>query len=171
MINKTLPKHPAYNLGAKSRMHIEKYMRAPNGMNFSKSVKNPNSNLRKVLSYLAVNGPRSKSEILQNVFGRVYEWRPGYRQVKRGWGSSMFGLARRCGFLTCYRESPGVVKWKIATQDTPAPVHLVHAALAAKREADLAREEYYRAHDRRAAANAAEDAAYRALNLWNFSNT
>jgi len=95
---------------------------APNGMNFTKSVGNPNSRLEKVRKYLSDNGPRTKREILLDVFGKVVEssvernlpWqeRIGNGKVSYGWGAYLFGYGVRHGFFT-KRRMGRTVLWSV----------------------------------------------------------
>lgn len=71
---------------------------APNGMNFTKSVGNPNSRLEKVRKYLSDNGPKSKREILLDVFNK------NIGNVTYGWGSYLFGYGVRHGFFAKTRK-------------------------------------------------------------------
>ena len=73
-------------------------MVAPNGLNLSRSVKNPNSNLNKVRNYLAREGTATRLEILRDVFGRTC----------RGWGCYLFAIAIRQGFITKTRKGNAV---------------------------------------------------------------
>ena len=88
---------------------------APNGMNLSKSVTNPTSRLSRVRSYLHTNGPRTKRDILHDVFGKTigvnrFEYINGKWQtftpniVTRGWASYVFTLAIRYGYITKTRK-------------------------------------------------------------------
>lgn len=82
---------------------------APNGMNFSKSVGNPNSRLERVRSYLLANGPSTKRDILRDVFGKVVDTNPWHVRdnlngVTYGWGAYLFGYGVRHGFFTKTRK-------------------------------------------------------------------
>lgn len=95
---------------------------APNGLNFVRSVGNPNSRLEKVRKYLSDNGPRSKVEILRDVFGKEVEtlvertspWqeRVGNGKVSYGWGTYLFGYGVRHGFFTKSRKGRSVL-WNL----------------------------------------------------------
>lgn len=94
---------------------------APNGLNLSKSVTNPDSRLNRVRSYLHTNGPRTKRDILRDVFGHTigvnrYEYTPtmgwhriGPKFVTRSWGSYLFTLAVRYGYITKTRKGNTVL--------------------------------------------------------------
>jgi hypothetical protein len=69
---------------------------AANRMNLTKSIGNPKSRFERIRYYLFVNGPRTKREILRDVFGKeVYTDRNSYRpdRVSMGWASYVFNLA------------------------------------------------------------------------------
>jgi len=94
------------------------YYTAPNGMNFSRSIKNPNSRLNRVRQYLKDNGPVTKQEILFNVFGKVvvdfpvpYINRP-LNTVTRGWGTWLFGYGKRHGYFKTERKG-NKVYWSL----------------------------------------------------------
>ena len=85
------------------------WLTAPNGLNFSKSVGNPNSRLERVRSYLSTNGPRTKRDILRDVFGKVVDTTPRHVRdilngVTYGWGAYLFGYGVRHGFFTKTRK-------------------------------------------------------------------
>jgi len=94
---------------------LPSYLTAPNGLNFSKSVSNPNSRLNRVREYLIKNGPSSKREILRDVFGKEVgksrrEW-TGTRMVNHtpnvvttGWGCYLFTYGCLHGFFTKVRR-------------------------------------------------------------------
>ena len=78
------------------------YFTAPNGLNFSRSIGNPNSRLEKVRSYLRTNGKSTKRDILTNVFGKVVDntrYNYGKGTVTRGWGVYLFTYGLRHGFF------------------------------------------------------------------------
>lgn len=79
---------------------------APNGLNFVRSVGNPNSRLEKVRKYLSDNGPRTKREIFRDVFGKEIG------QVSYGWGTYLFGYGVRHGFFTKSRKGRSVL-WNL----------------------------------------------------------
>lgn len=92
---------------------------APNGINFTKSVGNPNSRLERVRAYLTVNGPRTKREILRDVFGKDIgnlrdDWmtRRAKGNVTHGWGAYLWTYGVRHGFFTKTRKG-NVVYWNI----------------------------------------------------------
>jgi transposase len=62
-----------------------------NGLNFNRSIGNPKSNLERIRSYLWDRGPRTKREILADVFGRP--------NVLRGHTSGLFALAIRAKLI------------------------------------------------------------------------
>lgn len=108
-----------------SRSSVPPHLTAPNGLNFSKSVGNPSSRLERVREYLRVNGPRSKREILRDVFGKTVgvprgEWMVGKGWVRvtpdtlvtRGWGSYLFQYGVRHGFFTKVRRG-NVWYWSV----------------------------------------------------------
>ena len=67
---------------------------APNGMNLSKSIHNPKSNVRRVLGYLSAVGEATKKDILRDVFGKTC----------RGWGCYMFSLSVKYGYVKMVRR-------------------------------------------------------------------
>ena len=67
-----------------------------NGLNFVKSPSNPSSRLRRLTYFLFVNGPKSKSQILTELFKVQPE-------SHRGWGAPFFNAAIRSGFITMTR--------------------------------------------------------------------
>lgn len=81
------------------------YLTAPNGLNFSRSVGNPNSRLEKVRTYLHTVGRATKRDILRDVFGKVISekspWTYGYQNnfVTRGWGVYLFTYGIRHGYF------------------------------------------------------------------------
>lgn len=83
------------------------HLTAHNGLNFSKSVGNAKSRLERVREYLRVNGPRSKRDILRDVFGRTID-----PTTFRGWGSTFFRMAVRHGFFTKSRNG-NTVLWSV----------------------------------------------------------
>ena len=92
-----------YGYGYRGLSSRPSYLTAPNGLNFSRSIGNPNSRLEKVRNYLRVNGRSTKRDILMNVFGKVvtdvgsYYNRNG--EVTRGWGAYLFTYGQRHGFF------------------------------------------------------------------------
>lgn len=84
-------------------------VRRPNGMTFSRSVDNPNSNLYKVVFYLSHKEYRggtfaTRNEILDKVFdirvgGTTRSGGPITKKSIRGWGSNFFAGAQEAGFL------------------------------------------------------------------------
>ena len=92
---------------------------APNGMNFVKSVGNPNSRLEKVRKYLSDNGPRTKREIFRDVFGKEIgnlkeHWlvRRKKGHVSHGWGTYLFVYGVRHGFFNKTRKGRTVL-WSV----------------------------------------------------------
>lgn len=88
---------------------------APNGMNLTKSVHNPNSRFSRVMEYLTKNGPSTKRQILRDVFGaEAYPFRltsgttlhngKRPRVVSMGWGSYVFTLGVKYGYLKKLRR-------------------------------------------------------------------
>jgi hypothetical protein len=71
---------------------------APNGMNLSKSMSNPNSRANLVLDYLRLGGPATKVEILRDVFNRKIGNGCG-DTVTRGWGGYLFVLLQTHGYI------------------------------------------------------------------------
>ena len=68
---------------------VPSHLTAPNGLNFSRSVGNPNSRLEKLRQYLSVNGPSTKREILYRVWGKkvtdtYIPWNNRNGEVTRG---------------------------------------------------------------------------------------
>lgn len=71
---------------------------APNGLNLTRSVNNPKSNLNKVRDYLQQKGIATKRDILRDVFNKDC----------RGWGCYLFATAIRQGFITKTRKGNAV---------------------------------------------------------------
>ena len=67
-----------------------------NGLNFVKSPTDPSSRLRRLTFYLYVNGPKTKAQILTELFKVEVE-------SQRGWGAPFFNAAVRSGFITMTR--------------------------------------------------------------------
>lgn len=104
-----------YGYGRHSLSSLPSHLTAPNGLNFVRSVSNPNSRLNKVRTYLMVNGRATKRDILRDVFGKIVSddipfvnrkalvdsrhalSRAG--EVTRGWGAYLFGYGIRHGFF------------------------------------------------------------------------
>jgi len=83
---------------------VFRHLTAPNGLNFSKSVSNPNSRLNRLRSYLSVKGEATKGEILRDVFGKTLgkDWKNGH--VSSGWGTYLFNYGVRHGFFKKVRR-------------------------------------------------------------------
>lgn len=88
-----------------------KTIQMPNGLNFNKSVANPNSKLAKVIRYLRDNGPASKKVILRDVCDVEVsdKWVYGTNKVTRGWGATFFALAVKTNFINKTRIGSRVV--------------------------------------------------------------
>jgi hypothetical protein len=75
---------------------LDREHRTHNGMNFTKSVKNPNSRIARLVRYLNENGPTSKRKILAELFDREMRdntpYVPNSNTVTRGWGWYMWSL-------------------------------------------------------------------------------
>jgi hypothetical protein len=78
---------------------------APNGLNCSRAIRNPASNLNKVRTFLRANGPSTKRVILANVFGVT-------GPDIRGWNCYMYAAARANGYLKAYRKGRTVL-WDV----------------------------------------------------------
>ncbi len=75
-----------------------------NGLNFAKSEGVPTSRLERVRTYLRTNGPRSKRDILRDVFNRP--------DVDTSWGSGFFQYAVKQGYF--HKERKGnVTYWSV----------------------------------------------------------
>lgn len=95
----------------------------PNGLTFTRSVKNPNSVLHRVLkaihTYRSVNGgtdPR-KIDILRAVWdfdNIVFPWG---KPSARGYHATFFRIAVRAGFLRHYRDG-NTVRWTFGPRAT-----------------------------------------------------
>lgn len=96
-----------YSVAYGRRSSCPSHLTAPNGLNFSQSVGNPNSRLARVHEYLRVNGPRTKREILRDVFGRTID-----PTTFRGWGSTFFSLGVRYGVFHKTRRG-NVTFWSV----------------------------------------------------------
>jgi len=99
---------------------VPSHLTAPNGLNFSKSGANPHSRLNRVRDYLIKNGPKSKRDILRDVFGKTLDSADRYWQrqqtnptvVNRGWNSTFFRMAVHHGFLKKVRVG-NVTMWSV----------------------------------------------------------
>ena len=84
-----------------------------NGMNLSKSVRNPKSNFRRILDYLYTKGEATRGDILRDVFGKsiveydtyLHIWNYGLPNVvSRGWGCNVFSLGVKYGYFKKVRR-------------------------------------------------------------------
>lgn len=91
------------------------HLTAPNGLNLSKSIHNPNSRFRRMMDYLKVKGEATKEEILRDVFGKTlgkssWEWNGSQlvnrtpNVVTRGWGTYVFTLSIANGYVKKVRR-------------------------------------------------------------------
>lgn len=80
------------------------HLTAPNGLNLSKSIHNPKSRFRRMMDYLSVKGEATKVDILRDVFGKTIgdDFRNG--EVTRGWGTYLFTLSVRNGYVKMVRR-------------------------------------------------------------------
>lgn len=81
------------------------HLTAWNGLNFSRSVGNPDSRLEKIRTYLRTMGPRTKREILRDVFNKT-------DVVIRGWGVYVFTYGVLHGFFRKERKG-NVTYWSV----------------------------------------------------------
>jgi hypothetical protein len=65
-----------------------------NGLNFSKSITNPNSVIARILIGLTFEGPRTKKYILRRILGKTLDLR-----TARGYFSYYFAEGRERGLL------------------------------------------------------------------------
>lgn len=87
------------------------HLTAPNGLNLSKSIGNPNSRFERIREYLRTNGPSTKKDILYYVFGKTVG--PfGTGMVTMGWGSYVFGLGVKNGYFTKTQKG-GTTYWSL----------------------------------------------------------
>lgn len=89
-------------------------MTAINGMNFSKSVDNPNSRLNRVRKYLHEVGSATKREILRDVFG--FKDEELTNDTVRGWGSMFFCLGVHHKYFTNSRNGREV-RWSLHPEE------------------------------------------------------
>ena len=106
--------HYGYGRSLSSR---PSYLTAPNGLNFSRSVGNPNSRLEKLRQYLSVNGPSTKREILYRVWGKkvtdtYIPWNNRNGEVTSGWGCYLFSYGYKHGFFNKVRKG-NTVLWSV----------------------------------------------------------
>jgi len=99
------------------RSSVPTHLTAWNGLNFSRSVGNPSSRLERVREYLRMNGPRTKREILRDVFGRTLDHVTKYPNRSRdmvtsGWGTYLFGYGVRHGFFRKERKG-NITYWSV----------------------------------------------------------
>jgi hypothetical protein len=93
----------------RSLSSVPSHLTAPNGLNFSRSIHNPNSRLNRLRSYLSVKGEATKGEILRDVFGKVLDNSTSYLNrhpdsVTSGWGTYLFNYGVRHGFFKKVRR-------------------------------------------------------------------
>ena len=97
----------SYGYGRR-RSSVPSHLTAWNGLNFSRSIHNPNSRLNRLRSYLSVKGEATKAEILRDVFGRILDNRHTYPRpnntVTSGWGTYLFSYGVRHGFFKKVRR-------------------------------------------------------------------
>lgn len=86
---------------------------APNGMNLSRSVRNPRSRFSRIYTYLAVQGESTKKEILANVFGKTVGMNYLQGEISKGWGTYVFGLGVKYGYFRKVQKNNSVY-WSIA---------------------------------------------------------
>ena len=88
-----------------------------NGMNLSKSIRNPKSNLRRILDYLYTKGEATRSDIFRDVFGKsiveydtyLHIWNYGVPNVvSRGWNCNVFSLGVKYGYFKKVRRGNNV---------------------------------------------------------------
>ena len=94
----------------------------PNGMNFTRAIHNPQSNISKIVNYLRVHGPQTKRTLLDHALGKKDAGRPraySYNgqtymsgDSSRGYASYTFGLGVRLGLLT-YSRAGRSVFWRL----------------------------------------------------------
>ena len=96
-----------YNYGS-SLSSLPRELTAWNGLNFSRSVGVPTSRLERVRTYLRTVGPKSKRDILADVFGLK-----DLTQVAvRGYHAYVFTLGVKQGFFTKERKG-NVTLWNV----------------------------------------------------------
>lgn len=86
----------------RSLSSVPRHLTACNGLNFSRSIHNPNSRLNRLRSYLSVKGEATKREILRDVFGKTLG--KGRGEVTSGWGTYLFGYGVKHGFFKKVRR-------------------------------------------------------------------
>lgn len=96
-----------YNYGS-SLSSRPRMLTALNGLNFVRSVGVPTSRLERVREYLRVNGPRTKRDILADVFGL----KNLSSVAVRGYHVYVFTLGVRNGFFTKERKGRTVL-WSV----------------------------------------------------------
>jgi hypothetical protein len=78
---------------------------APNGLNFSQCIHNPNSRIARIVRYITEankNGHNpTRSELVSNALGK--------QNASRGWGPYVFGYGIKNNFLTKERIGNTVV--------------------------------------------------------------
>jgi hypothetical protein len=88
---------------------------APNGLNLSRSVTNPNSRFSRMMDYLSFKGEATREEIIRDVFGKTYGVpHSTYKNlvrvkltpnvVTRGWGAYLFMLSVKYGYVKKVRR-------------------------------------------------------------------
>jgi hypothetical protein len=69
---------------------------APNGLNFSQCIHNPESRIARIVRYINKNGHApTRRELIVNALGK--------QNAGRGWGTYVFGYGIKNGFLTKQR--------------------------------------------------------------------
>ena len=106
-----------FTYGYGHRSSRPRHLTAPNGLNLSRSVTNPNSRFSRMMDYLSFKGEATREEIIRDVFGKTYGVpRSTYdtstlRRVKltpnvvtRGWGAYLFMLSVKYGYVKKVRR-------------------------------------------------------------------
>ena len=96
---------------------------AANGMTLTRAVKNPQSNIARIVKDLRENGPTTKRDLLERVLGKGDVIRPKrdprwgwFGDTCRGYASYTFGLAVKLGILTYARQGRSVV-WSLGPME------------------------------------------------------
>lgn len=85
---------------------------APNGLNLSKSIHNPNSRINRIMKYLHMRGEATKREILRDVFNKKVGSVWQQNEVSIGWGSYVFNLGVKYHLLKKVRRN-NTVYWSL----------------------------------------------------------
>ena len=99
----------SYGYGTNRLSSVPSHLTAPNGLNFSRSIRDPWSNLNRVRRFLEWKGEATKAEILKKCFNRTLDNTmkiPNRTRnyVTSGWNTYLFGYGIRHGYFKKVRR-------------------------------------------------------------------